>query len=49
MISSMKFNKVKWKLLHLEWTNNRHNLGDQWLKSSSAGRDLGVLVTAGSV
>jgi len=37
-------------MLHLEWdtARHRHRLGVEQLESSSAERDLGVLVTAGS-
>lgn len=46
IINSMKFNKGKCWVLHLRHSNarHRHRLGDEWLASSSAERDLGVLV-----
>jgi len=44
--SSMEFNKGKWWVLHLGWNNAgcRYRLEDKWLESSSAERDLEVLV-----
>lgn len=44
--NGMKFNKGKYWVPHLGWYNVRHKyrLGDGWLESSSADRDLGVLL-----
>lgn len=41
----MKFNKGKGKVLHLGRNNLRHQymLGTNWLESSSAEKDLGIL------
>ena len=42
----MKFNKSKSQILHLGWSTDGHKykLGENWLESSPAERDLGVLV-----
>ncbi|KAK4816066.1 hypothetical protein QYF61_011074 [Mycteria americana] len=46
MINGMKFNKSKCQMLHLAWSHvgHKHKLGEEWLESSPAERDLGVLV-----
>ena len=45
-IYRMKFNKSKCQILHLGWskTGHKYKLGQEWLESSRAERDLGVLV-----
>jgi len=46
VINGMKLNKFKCQILHVGWTNTRQKwkLGEEWLESSLAGRDLGMLI-----
>ncbi|PKU38893.1 rna-directed dna polymerase from mobile element jockey-like [Limosa lapponica baueri] len=46
MINGMKFNKPKCQILHLGQSNagRKYKMAEEWLESSPAERDLGVLV-----
>ena len=45
MINGMKFSKSKCRMSHVGWSKARHKykIGEEWLKSSPAERDLRVL------
>jgi len=45
-MNHMKFDKAKFKVLHVGWGNPKHKyrLGGKWLKSSPEEKGLGVLV-----
>jgi len=45
-MNRMKFNKAKYKVLHISWGNPKHNyrLGGEWLESRPEVKDLRVLV-----
>lgn len=51
VVNRMKFDKSKYQILHLEWTNvgHRYKLGADFLENSPVERDLQVLVSSSSV
>jgi len=45
-VNIMRFNKIKGKVFHLGWCNQRYvyRLGEELFEASSADKDLGILI-----
>lgn len=51
VVNGMKFDKFKYQILHLGWSNvgHRYKLGEYFLENSPVERDLRVLVSSSSI
>lgn len=51
VVNGMKFDKSKYRILYLGWSNvgHRYKLGEDFLGNSPIERDLGVLISSSSI